>query len=77
MQKAIAGAALRVRGWFPEREFIMRTEGHVRYVRISSRLQMTAAAIVAGLLLAWLLTIAAVALGSMLERRDAMLLLNR
>ena len=66
-----------MRAWFPEREFIMRSEGHVRYLRISSRLQMTAAAIVAGLLLAWVATMAAVAIGSMLERRDAMSLLNR
>jgi murein DD-endopeptidase MepM/ murein hydrolase activator NlpD len=68
---------MRVRAWFPEREFIMRTEGHVRYLRISSRLQMTAAAIVAALLLAWLATMAAVAIGSWLERRDALSLLNR
>lgn len=77
LQSTIAGAAIRVRAWFPEREFIMRSEGHVRYVRISSRLQMTAAAIVAGLLLAWVLTMAAVAIGSMLERRGALSLLNR
>lgn len=66
-----------MRGWFPEREFIMRSEGHVRYVRISSRLQMTVAAIIAGLLLAWVLTMAAVAIGSWLERRDSIALLNR
>ena len=74
---AIAGAAMRVRAWFPEREFIMRTEGHVRFLRISTRVQMTAAAIVAGLMLAWMLTMAAVAIGSLLERRDAMALLHR
>jgi murein DD-endopeptidase MepM/ murein hydrolase activator NlpD len=67
----------RLRGWFPEREFIMRTEGHVRFVRISSRIQMTAAAIVAGLLLAWVLTMAAVALGSLLEQHHNAALLNR
>lgn len=67
----------RMRSWFPEREFIMRTEGHVRFVRISTRLQMTAAGIVAGLLLAWVLTMAAVAIGSLLERRDSVALLNR
>jgi murein DD-endopeptidase MepM/ murein hydrolase activator NlpD len=77
LHKSIAGAAMRVRAWFPEREFIMRSEGHVRYLRITSRLQMTAAAVVAGLLLAWVLTMAAVAIGSMLERRDALSLLNR
>ena len=38
---------------------------------------MTGAAIVAGLLLAWVLTMAAVAFSSFLERRDAMSLLNR
>jgi murein DD-endopeptidase MepM/ murein hydrolase activator NlpD len=77
LQGSIAGAILRIRAWFPEREFIMRTEGHVRYVRISTRLQMTGASIVAGLLLAWVLTMAAVALSSFLERRDALSLLNR
>ncbi len=68
---------MRVRGWFPEREFIMRSEGHVRYLRITSRFQMTAAAIVGGLLLAWVMTMAGVAIGSWLERRDAASLLNR
>ncbi len=38
---------------------------------------MTAAAIVAGLLMAWVLTMAAVAIGSLLERRNSMALLNR
>ena len=66
-----------MRGWFPEREFIMRSEGHVRYLRISSRLQLTAASIVAAFLLAWVMTMAGVAINSLLERRDAMSLLNR
>ena len=74
----IAGGALaRMRGWFPEREFIMRTEGHVRYLRLTTRLQMTAAAVIAGLLFAWVATLAGVAIASWLERRDARSLLNR
>ncbi len=77
MQRSIAGAAMRVRAWFPEREFIMRSEGRVRYLRISSRLQMTAAAIVAGLLMAWVLTMAAVAIGSLLDRHNSAALLHR
>ena len=77
MQRTIAGAAIRIRAWFPEREFIMRSEGHVRYLRITTRVQMTVAAIVAGLLLVWVMTMAAVAIGSLLERRDALSLLNR
>ena len=68
---------VRLRGWFPEREFIMRSEGNVRYLRISSRLQMRTAAIVAALLLAWVLTMLAVAIGSMLERHNNLVLLNR
>ena len=67
----------RMRGWFPEREFIMRSEGHVRFVRISARLQMTAAGIVAGLLIVWVMTMAAVAIGPLLEQRYNSALLNR
>jgi murein DD-endopeptidase MepM/ murein hydrolase activator NlpD len=67
----------RIRSWFPARELIMRSEGHVRYLRISSRLQMAVAAIVAGLLLAWVLTMAAVAVSSLLGRHSSMMLLNR
>jgi murein DD-endopeptidase MepM/ murein hydrolase activator NlpD len=77
LQRTIAGAGLRIRAAFPEREFIMRTEGRVRYLRISARLQMTVAGIVATLLLAWIVTMAAVAISSFLERRDALALLNR
>lgn len=78
MQGTIARAAMsRIRSCFPEREFIMRSEGHVRYLRISSRLQINVAAIAAGLLIFWILTMAAVAIGSWLERRDARSILNR
>jgi hypothetical protein len=68
---------MRIRGWFPERELIMRSEGHVRYVRITSRLQMTVAGIVAGLLLAWVATIAGVAISSFLESHNDSAMLNR
>ena len=76
-QAVSAHAMTRIRGWFPEREFIMRTEGHVRFVRLSSRLQMTVAGIAAGLLLAWLLTMTGVALTSFLEQRHSAALLHR
>jgi murein DD-endopeptidase MepM/ murein hydrolase activator NlpD len=48
----------RLRSWFPEREFFMRSEGHVRFIRISSRLQMRAAAGLGALALAWVVTMA-------------------
>ncbi len=68
---------VRIRGWFPERELIMRSEGHVRYLRITSRLQMTVAGIVAGLLFAWVTTMAGVAISSYLDRHNSLALLNR
>jgi len=41
--------------YFPDREFFMRSQGQVRFLRISQRFQITAALAVAGALLLWLL----------------------
>ena len=62
---------------FPEREFFMRSQGQVRFIRISPRLQMTAAAIVAGLLLAWLVSMAVMAVSQYAATRDRLALLDR
>ena len=43
----------RLRSWFPDREFFMRSQGQVRFIKISSRVQMTAAAVVAALGIGW------------------------
>uniref|UniRef100_UPI00345BC8F7 peptidoglycan DD-metalloendopeptidase family protein n=1 Tax=uncultured Erythrobacter sp. TaxID=263913 RepID=UPI00345BC8F7 len=43
----------RLKEWFPEREFFMRSKGHVRFIKISPRLQMSAAGAVAALILIW------------------------
>jgi len=40
--------------WFPQREFFMRSEGHVRFLRISTRLQATVAAGVGVAVLVWI-----------------------
>jgi murein DD-endopeptidase MepM/ murein hydrolase activator NlpD len=42
-----------VRSWFPEREFFMRSNGHVRFIRLSAQLQMRAAGGVAAAVLLW------------------------
>lgn len=42
-----------MRGWFPDREFFMRSEGQVRFITISSRVQMAAAGLVVAAVLAW------------------------
>ena len=52
----------RLAAWFPDREFFMRSGGHVRFIRVSSRLQMRGAAAVVGLALLWLVSLAGVAL---------------
>lgn len=44
----------RLRRWFPDREFFMRADGTVRFVRVSGKLQMTAAAVVGAVLLTWI-----------------------
>lgn len=43
----------RLMRWFPQREFFMRSEGHVRFLRVSTRLQASVAAGVALALLLW------------------------
>ena len=59
MPRLQPGAVIdRVRSWFPEREFFMRSEGQVRFIRISSKLQLRAASVVAALVLAWVTTMA-------------------
>ncbi|MFY7838467.1 MAG: peptidoglycan DD-metalloendopeptidase family protein [Novosphingobium sp.] len=54
MRDAVATAIVQVRAWFPEREFFMRSHGHVRFIRVSSRLQMGVAGGIAAAVLVWL-----------------------
>lgn len=78
MQKlAVGGLRDRLRSWFPDREFFMRSQGQVRFIKVSSRVQMTAAGIAAALLAVWLVTMAAMAVSSILSTRDRMALLDR
>ena len=46
------GMGRRLRSWFPEREFFMRSHGQVRFIKLSSRVQMVAAGAVVAALLA-------------------------
>jgi len=39
--------------WFPDREFFMRFNGHVRFIRLSAQFQMRMAGAVAGAVLLW------------------------
>lgn len=40
--------------WFPAREFFMRSQGQIKFVKVSARLQMTVAGAIAAALLLWL-----------------------
>lgn len=67
----------RLRSWFPDREFFMRSQGQVRFIKISSRLQLIAAGLAAALLLAWLVSMAAMAISQYSSTRDRLALLDR
>ena len=77
--KGIAASALseRLRTVFPEREFIMRSQGQVRFVKITSRLQARGALVVVALLVAWLATMASMTLSQISAARDRSDLLAR
>lgn len=49
---------MRLAEWFPDREFFMRSHGEVRFIKLSSRLQLRVAGGAVGLLALWLLSLA-------------------
>ena len=49
----VAAVRERVQSWFPDREFFMRSRGQVRFVTVTSKMQMLAAAAALAVLLAW------------------------
>lgn len=73
----VSGAKDRLRTWFPDREFFMRSQGQVRFIKLSSKVQMVSVTIAAGLLVAWSLSMGAMALSQYLSTRDRLDLLNR
>ena len=67
----------RLRSWFPDREFFMRSQGQVRFITITGRMQAIAATIALGLLLAWLISMAVAGISSYMAARDRLSLLER
>ncbi len=55
----------------------MRSKGQVRFIKVTTRMQVAAATVVAVLLVAWLVTMAAVAISQYLSSRDRLALLDR
>ncbi len=58
----VGGVLRRLRGWFPEREFFMRSQGQVRFITITSRMQMLAAGLVVAILGGWGVSMGAMAI---------------
>ncbi len=52
-QVSASGLGRRLLAWFPEREFFMRSQGQVRFIKISSRVQIAAAGAIVAALLVW------------------------
>lgn len=71
------GLTSRLRTWFPDREFFMRSEGQVRFIKVSSRVQMIGAGAVAALALTWLGSVTTMAVSQYLATRDRLELLDR
>lgn len=62
---------------FPDREFIMRSQGQVRFIKISTEFQAIASAIVLVLLLAWAVTMIVASAARFNAERDRLSLLDR
>ncbi len=71
------GLAARLKRWFPEREFFMRSQGQVRFIRVTSRLQMIVAGAIAAALGLWLAMMVTMLVSRFLDARDRERLLQR
>ncbi|WP_257790847.1 M23 family metallopeptidase [Porphyrobacter sp. HT-58-2] len=60
----------RLRQWFPDREFFMRADGQVRFIKLSSKLQIRVAAAVVALVVLWLVALAVMAWGQYRAEAD-------
>nr|WP_324603052.1 M23 family metallopeptidase [Porphyrobacter sp. AAP82] len=60
----------RLRHWFPDREFFMRADGQVRFIKVSSQLQMRVAGGVVVLALLWLVALGVMAWGQYRAEAD-------
>lgn len=66
-----------MRALFPEREFFMRSQGQVRFIKITSRMQITAAASVLAVALGWSGSVGFVAVSQWKNSSDRAALLDR
>ncbi len=74
---AADGLQARLRTLFPDREFIMRSQGQVRFVKLSTRFQALAAMIAVAVVIAWVATMAHLTLAQWSATRERSALLAR
>lgn len=67
----------RLRSWFPDREFFMRSEGQVRFIKVSSKLQMVSASLALLVGFGWVGSMGFVALDQYMQSSDKRALLER
>jgi murein DD-endopeptidase MepM/ murein hydrolase activator NlpD len=60
----------RLRQWFPDREFFMRADGQVRFIKVSSKLQIRVVVGVVAMVLLWLVALAVMAWGQYRAEAD-------
>ncbi len=72
-----SGWGVRLRNWFPDREFFMRSQGQVRFIKISSRLQIGAAIVTLALLAGWGISMAGMAWVQYRAQADRLSLIER
>lgn len=72
-----SGVIDRLRAIFPDREFFMRSQGRVHFIKLSSRVQLTTVSVAAALLLAWIASMAVIAFSEYGTTRDRAALQSR
>lgn len=78
MNSQIGGGVIdRLRAWFPDREFFMRSQGQVRFITVTSRMQVAAVAVTLAVVGSWGISMAAMALGDWRTERELATLLER
>ena len=75
--QAKLGWVSRINSWFPDREFFMRSEGQVRFITISSRVQKAAAGTAVFVALVWAVSLAIAGWAQYSASADRMSLLSR
>ena len=77
MNAAAGGILYRLRAWFPDREFFMRSQGQVRFIKVTAKVQMIAASVVLAALVAWGLSMAVMGWLQYRAAADRLSLLDR